>query len=287
MDFSQVEAEFQRLKGQFEDGAITEDEFKAQLQELMIEDEEGKWWIIGYETGQWYYHDGEKWVQGEPPRAARLPALPSILGIQLSWQIVAIAVVIALVSVVLIKVWGPTKVVEVVATTTPASPTPTQRPPTPTPTPTCALTPAEVFANAWNDPAVRKRIGCPINQEHIAWIAEEKFEGGYMFWRKDTDRIYALYDDHTWQNFADIWQEEKDPEYPCPEVAPSTSPPTPKRGFGMIWCLELNVRRKLGQAMEEEKGADQWVQDFEEGMMIRSDMVGIGILYNDGYWQSY
>ena len=73
MDFSQVEAEFQRLKGQFEAGAITEDEFKAQLEELMIEDEEGKWWIIGYETGQWYYHDGEKWVPGEPLRPPTRP----------------------------------------------------------------------------------------------------------------------------------------------------------------------------------------------------------------------
>ena len=67
MDFSQVEAEFQRLKGQFEAGTLTEEEFKAQLEELMIQDEEGKWWIIGYETGQWYYHDGDKWVQSKPP----------------------------------------------------------------------------------------------------------------------------------------------------------------------------------------------------------------------------
>jgi hypothetical protein len=70
MDFARVEAEFGRLKAQFESGALTEEEFKAQLEELMIEDEQGRWWIIGYETGQWYVHDGEKWVQQEPPRAA-------------------------------------------------------------------------------------------------------------------------------------------------------------------------------------------------------------------------
>jgi hypothetical protein len=69
MDFSKVEAEFKKLKKQFEAGALTEAEFKAQLEKLMLQDERGRWWMIGYETGQWYYHDGEKWVRSEPPAA--------------------------------------------------------------------------------------------------------------------------------------------------------------------------------------------------------------------------
>ncbi|MFQ5814551.1 MAG: hypothetical protein ACE5I2_15335 [Anaerolineae bacterium] len=77
MDFSQkvrkVEAEYQKLKGQVKAGALTREEAEAQLKDLMIQDEEGKWWIIGYETGQWYYHDREKWVQAEPPRAPAPP----------------------------------------------------------------------------------------------------------------------------------------------------------------------------------------------------------------------
>jgi hypothetical protein len=68
--FSKVEAEFQKLKGQFEAGALTEAEFKARLEDLMIQDEEGRWWMIGYETGQWYHHNGEQWVRGEPPPVA-------------------------------------------------------------------------------------------------------------------------------------------------------------------------------------------------------------------------
>jgi len=70
MDFSKVEAEFKKLKGQFEAGALTEAEIKARLADLMIQDEQGRWWMIGYETGQWYYHDGEKWVRGELPQIA-------------------------------------------------------------------------------------------------------------------------------------------------------------------------------------------------------------------------
>jgi len=70
MEFAQVETKFKELKERYDAGGITEEEFKAQLEGLMIQDEQDRWWIIGYETGQWYYHDGEKWVQSEPPEIA-------------------------------------------------------------------------------------------------------------------------------------------------------------------------------------------------------------------------
>ena len=70
MGFSQVAAKFQRLKAQYDAGALSEADFKARLQDLMIQDEQGRWWMIGYETGQWYVHDGEKWAQAEPPPIA-------------------------------------------------------------------------------------------------------------------------------------------------------------------------------------------------------------------------
>jgi hypothetical protein len=71
MDFFSFETKFQELKGQFEAGGLTEEEFKAQLQDLMIQDEKGQWWMIGYESGQWHFHDGEKWVQKEPPTVTK------------------------------------------------------------------------------------------------------------------------------------------------------------------------------------------------------------------------
>jgi len=67
MDFARVEAEYERLKAQFESGDLTEADFRAKLEELMIEDEQGRWWVIGSKTGQWYVHDGQEWVQQEPP----------------------------------------------------------------------------------------------------------------------------------------------------------------------------------------------------------------------------
>ncbi len=67
MSYSEIEARYRDLKAQFDAGTLSEDDFKARLQELMIQDDQGRWWIIGYETGQWYVHDGEQWAQAEPP----------------------------------------------------------------------------------------------------------------------------------------------------------------------------------------------------------------------------
>jgi hypothetical protein len=150
MDFAQVETKYKELKGKCDAGIISEEEFKAQLKELMIQDWKDNWWIIGYETGRWYYHDGEKWVQGKPPRIARLLAQLPILGIQWSWQTAAIVLLLALLGMIPTRhIWAITKVVEIVVTATPvpATPsptltsTPTRVPPTPTSTPKPTSTP--------------------------------------------------------------------------------------------------------------------------------------------------
>jgi len=69
MDTSHSESDYRRLKAQFEAGALSEADFKAQLENLMLQDEQGRWWMIGYETGRWYVHDGQQWIRAEPPGA--------------------------------------------------------------------------------------------------------------------------------------------------------------------------------------------------------------------------
>ena len=59
-----------KLKAQYEADALSEADFKARLEELMLQDEQGRWWMIGYETGQWYVNDGQRWVQAEPSEAS-------------------------------------------------------------------------------------------------------------------------------------------------------------------------------------------------------------------------
>lgn len=53
MDFKQVETEFKHLKAQYDTGALTENAFKSKLEGLMIRDENGNWWMVGYETEHW------------------------------------------------------------------------------------------------------------------------------------------------------------------------------------------------------------------------------------------
>ena len=69
MNFKEAEDKFKQLKAQFQAGQIPEEQFKARLEELMLQDEQGRWWMLGYETGLWYYHAGEAWVQAAPPEA--------------------------------------------------------------------------------------------------------------------------------------------------------------------------------------------------------------------------
>ena len=82
MNFAEVETKFKELKEKYDTGAITKEEFKAQLEKLMIQDQGGKWWMIGYETGQWYCHDGEKWVQSELPKPAPVAPLTPLVELQ-------------------------------------------------------------------------------------------------------------------------------------------------------------------------------------------------------------
>jgi TolB protein len=70
MDFQQVEAEYRKLKAQFDAGQLSEEELRSRVTQFVVEDDLGRWWSIGYETGQWYYHDGENWTPGTPPASA-------------------------------------------------------------------------------------------------------------------------------------------------------------------------------------------------------------------------
>lgn len=92
MDFEQAEKRFKGLKVKFHAGNLTETEFKTQLEELMVQDEGGTWWMIGYETEKWYRNDGQDWVLAEPPVIGTLEATQTsiwgdIFSITLAWAI--------------------------------------------------------------------------------------------------------------------------------------------------------------------------------------------------------
>jgi hypothetical protein len=76
MNFSEVEQVVAKLRQDLAAGRLTEEQFKARLRELMVQDEQGNWWMVGYETGGWYRHDGTDWVRADPPGRVAPRAAP-------------------------------------------------------------------------------------------------------------------------------------------------------------------------------------------------------------------
>lgn len=65
--FEDVKNDFNQLKQKHRQKKISDREFKSRLKKLRLRDHKGRWWTIGAQTGNWYYFDGERWIQAEPP----------------------------------------------------------------------------------------------------------------------------------------------------------------------------------------------------------------------------
>jgi hypothetical protein len=64
--FQKTEDEYFRLRGQLGAGRITQQQFETALKDLMFE-YEGRYWMIGTNSGQWQAYDGQKWKPAAPP----------------------------------------------------------------------------------------------------------------------------------------------------------------------------------------------------------------------------
>jgi hypothetical protein len=162
------------------------------------------------------------------------------------------------------------------------TPTPT-KPPSPTPLPACTRAAGGDFVTIWQ--SARVRLGCPTNDRHTTWSAIEPFQYGWMYWRQDADRVYAMQTNGNWRDFADIWEEGE------PESAGLTPPPgllEPKRGFGKVWREKLGgPQAAIGWAEQEERGVDSQLQDFEHGVMLAFEG-RIYVFYRDnGSWAQH
>ena len=190
----------------------------------------------------------------------------------------------------------PTAVIPEIPPTTAPAPLPTSGPtavptvpsatpiPTTPPTPTCPPV-SGPFSTVWQ--AQQDALGCATDDAANQQLAKEQMERGLMIWRSGDDTILVLYDSGDWARYPDIWN-EGDPEYYCPEIAPSECPPTPRRGFGKIWCTYANVRDGLGWATEYEDEFYGPVQSFQRGFLLRNDESGeIYMFLSSGSWTRY
>ncbi|MDH7512316.1 MAG: zinc ribbon domain-containing protein [Clostridiales bacterium] len=65
--FRDAEISFQALRRQFRSKEISRREFIDRLKKLRLRDSQGRFWMIGAQTGKWYYFDGHAWVRADPP----------------------------------------------------------------------------------------------------------------------------------------------------------------------------------------------------------------------------
>jgi hypothetical protein len=177
---------------------------------------------------------------------------------------------------------------EPVATWTP-QPTATEAPtetPSATPTPACPPV-SGPFAAVWTG-GVRQELGCRTAHAFEGVVAEEHFERGIMFWREglDESRSPVLFNDGTWRFYHHTRFEEGSPDFSCVDAnTPAQCPPTPIRGFGMMWCNIPELRQRLGNALDCERGYRATMQAFDRGFLLRNDHGTIYMLLDDGRWQ--
>lgn len=65
--FREAEATFSLLREKFKEKRISPQEFADSLKQLRIKDEEGRFWVIGAQSGKWYAFENGEWVEAKPP----------------------------------------------------------------------------------------------------------------------------------------------------------------------------------------------------------------------------
>lgn len=88
------------------------------------------------------------------------------------------------------------------------------------------------------------------------YVAEQRFENGWMFWLQPNGQIWVLTEDASgrkiWSVYNDAFVDGEAESDPL--IIPPESRLQPIRGFGKLWRENPEVRQELGWALEAEKG---------------------------------
>ncbi len=72
-NITQLEQRYQILVNDFRAGRIDEGTFISEVDRLQFQDNWGRYWMLGAQTGTWHYYDGQTWHQADPRNADALP----------------------------------------------------------------------------------------------------------------------------------------------------------------------------------------------------------------------
>src|SRR5512146_3567140 len=76
MSIQEMERRFRELKAKFDAGALSAKKFESEVAKLHFRDAQNRWWMLGVQSGNWYWYDGSQWVPGQPPVPAEPAASP-------------------------------------------------------------------------------------------------------------------------------------------------------------------------------------------------------------------
>jgi len=65
--FREAETTFSLLREKFREKKISQKEFADSLKQLRIKDDEGRFWVIGAQSGKWYAYENGEWIEAKPP----------------------------------------------------------------------------------------------------------------------------------------------------------------------------------------------------------------------------
>ena len=79
--FHEAEARIRALREQYRAGQLTREELQDALkQEMVFDEDEDVWWMMGVESDQWYRYDDDRWMLATPAVLAREQALATAPG---------------------------------------------------------------------------------------------------------------------------------------------------------------------------------------------------------------
>jgi hypothetical protein len=115
---------------------------------------------------------------------------------------------------------------------------------------------------------------CPYAPAATTNASQQDFENGRMIWLAETDTILVLYDDGSWREYDNAWQEGDPIDDPAIQAPSGLFQPI--RGFGEVWRNQNEhdgVRDRLGWAVTPEQA---YTTTFQHSI---AESVGQNLLY--------
>lgn len=78
MNIEALEQRYQLLFSDFQSGRINAAAFAGEVDKLSFQDGWGRYWMIGAQSGHWYYYDGQGWYPADPRQLEPPPAVASV-----------------------------------------------------------------------------------------------------------------------------------------------------------------------------------------------------------------